>query len=374
MPRLFKSLPSEDDFARAFLGSGLGFLSSFGFRHSMYVVVILAAALSILLLTTLLIAWWHYVRMPGRRFRGTVPPLDDHERRLCDELRRDLLVLAGEIGERNVSCRYAQLIAAAEWIESQLVVAGYPTRRQEFEVNGQLVWNIEAERTGDVRAEEVLVVGSHFDTVPGSPGANDNGSAVVMNLALARSLAPAKMQRTVRFVFFVNEEAPYFMTPDMGALRYAEQCRRRKDKVVGMISLETLGHYDSEPGSQRYPHPVLGWLYPTTGNFVGFVGNRRSGPWIRELVAAFRPTRFPCEGIAAPEFLRDIFRSDHSAFWHCGYPALMATDTANFRYAHYHTADDTPDKIDYEALARITKGLQHGLLRVAKTEPDGTSS
>ena len=304
--------------------------------------------------------------MPGRSFRGAPSVLDEVESHLCAALQRDLRVLAHDIGERNLSHRYAQLVRAAEFIERTLHEAGYEARRQEFTVHGKLVWNVDVQCTGHARPQEIIVVGAHYDTVPGSPGANDNGSAVVANLALARAFAGVTPKRTLRFAFFVNEEFPYYMTEGMGSLRYAQQCRANGEKIVGMISLETIGCYRDEPLTQRYPIGWLRRLYPTTGNFVAVVGNLRSRRLVHRVVRGFRRAQFPSEGMAAPHWLKDIFRSDHAAFWHCGYPALMITDTANFRYPFYHTSEDTIEKINYPALARVVTGLKESLGELAR--------
>ena len=302
--------------------------------------------------------------MPGSSFRGVPAPLDETEAQVRQVLREDLTVLAQDIGERNVSRRYAQLIAAAEFIERSLQEAGHETRRQKITVDDKIVWNIESQCTGRGHPEEVLVVGAHYDTVPGSPGANDNGSAVVANLALARAFARVVTERTVRFAFFVNEEMPYYMTDAMGSLRYAQQCSANGENVVGMISLETIGCYLDAPLTQRYPIAWLRHLYPTTGNFVAVVGNLRSRRFAHRIIRGLRRVQFPSEGMAAPRWLKDIFRSDHAAFWHCGYPALMITDTANFRYPFYHTAEDTVEKINFVALARVVTGLRESLLEL----------
>jgi len=308
----------------------------------------------------LAVAWRMMIWMPGRRFRGAWT-LVEPEATVRAALRDDLNKLAGEIGERHLRGRYPQLVAAAEFLEGTLRTAGYQPRRQEFEVDSETVWNIEVERTGLARPEEIIIVGAHYDTIPGSPGANDNGSAVVANLALARGLADVELARTLRFVFFVNEESPYHMTPAMGALRYAQACAAAGEEVVGMLALETIGCYLDEPESQRYPLAVLGWLYPRRGNFLAAVGNVASRRWLHETVRGLRKADFPVEGMAAPRWLKDIFRSDHAAFWQCGYPAAMITDTANFRYPHYHTPEDTTDKINFDALARVVTALNECL-------------
>ena len=307
--------------------------------------------------------------MPGKSFGGLPSSLDDLEARVHASLEHDLTVLAQDIGERNVSRRYAQLIEAGEFIERSLQQAGHEIRRQEFTVGENIVWNIDVECTGRGHPEEVIVIGAHYDTVPGSPGANDNGSAVVANLALARAFVRVAPQRTVRFAFFVNEELPYYMTDAMGSLRYAQACRANGENVVCMISLETIGCYLEEPLSQRYPSALLRHVYPTTGNFVAVVGNLRSRHLVHRVIRGFRRVQFPSEGMAAPRWLKDIFRSDHAAFWHCGYPALMVTDTANFRYPYYHTPEDTVDKINFVALARVVTGLRESVLELVGEAP-----
>jgi hypothetical protein len=319
----------------------------------------------VMIVAVLTIFWRVTIWMPGQTFRGEPSPLDEGQQRMQQTLQNDLQTLANVIGERNVSHCFEQLAAAAEFLETELRDAGYETRRHEFPVDGKTVCNIEAECRGTSSAE-IVVVGAHYDTVPDSPGANDNGSAVVANLALARAVAQRRPKRTVRFVFFVNEESPYYMTDAMGSLRHAQRCRENRENLVGMISLETIGCHLNEAGTQRYPIKLLEYLYPTTGNFVAFVGNIRSRRFVRQAIRGFRQGEFPSEGLAAPRWLKDIFRSDHAAFWHCGYPALMVTDTANFRYRHYHTPEDTYDKINYSALTRIVSAMERCLLALAE--------
>ncbi|MEZ6112023.1 MAG: M20/M25/M40 family metallo-hydrolase [Pirellulaceae bacterium] len=314
-------------------------------------------------------AWRVMVWMPGRKpRRNAMPPLSDRERQVREWLETDLRALAEEIGERHLQGRYSQLIDATALFERTLTEAGYAFQRQEFEVDGRRVWNVETSLSGSADAAPSLVIGAHYDTVPGSPGANDNGSAVVAGLALARLLANSRPRHTIRFVFFVNEESPYYMTEAMGSLRSAESMRDRGESLMGMIALETIGCYLEAAGSQRYPVRWLGYLYPTTGNFVAVVGNVRSRRFVRQIVRGLRRAAFPCEGMAAPRFLKDIFRSDHAAFWHCGYPALMITDTANFRYRHYHTPQDTVDKIDFDQLARLVVALESTVRDLTRCE------
>lgn len=306
---------------------------------------------------SLLAAWATMIRMPGRSYRGPLPPPTEEEQTLAQQIEKHLHMLTVQIGERNLA-RYEQLVRAAEYIETSLAQMGYAVHRQEYQVDGRIVWNIWAETTGRQAAEEIIVLGSHYDTVPGCPGANDNGSAVAANLELARAFSGKPLARTLRFVFFVNEEGPYFMTPAMGSIVYADACAKRGENIVGMLSLETIGCYFQQPSTQNYP-PPLRYFYPTTGDFVAFVGNFASRRWVRAVVGTFRRNaRFPSQGIAATELLRDIGRSDHRAFWQAGYPALMVTDTANFRYPEFHQPTDTMEHLNLDALSRVVAGLR----------------
>jgi hypothetical protein len=303
-------------------------------------------------------SWWNIIRMPGKSFKGPLSPADEPLKVLAAELHRDVSYLAEDIGERNVLQCPGQLQQAADFIEGEFAAAGYYVNRQRYVVAGTACYNLEAERTGSRLAEEIVVIGAHYDSVLGCPAANDNGTGVAAMLSLARRFARRETGRTLRFVAFVNEEPPYFQTSQMGSLVYAEQCRQRGDDVKAMFSLETIGCYVDTPGSQQYPAP-FSLLYPSTGNFIAFVGNTRSGDLVRQTIGAFREhERFPSEGGALPEFIPGVGFSDHWSFWQQGYPALMVTDTAMFRYPYYHTPDDTVDKIDFERTARVVRGLE----------------
>ncbi|MFN7972791.1 MAG: M28 family peptidase [Acidobacteriota bacterium] len=191
----------------------------------------------------------------------------------------------------------------------------------------------------------------------GCPGANDSTTGVAALLSIAR--APLdRPQRTLRLVFFVNEEPPHFQGPEMGSLVYARTSKERGERIVAMLSLETLGCYSDAPRSQAYPFP-FSLIYPSTGNFVGFVGDVRSRHLVRRVIGTFRrEAAFPSEGVAAPASIPGIGWSDQWSFWQQGYPAVMVTDTAPFRYGAYHTRDDTPEKCDLEKLARVATGLR----------------
>ena len=276
-------------------------------------------------------------------------------------------MLAGRIGERNV-WQYAALNRAAAYIEGHFAECGYVPVRQTYEVSRLPVSNIEATLAGTTRRDEILVLGAHYDTVTGCPGANDNATGIAALLELARRFAGRPHARTLRLVAFVNEEPPFFQTPQMGSLVYAKAARHRGDRIIGMLSLETMGYYSDEPGSQQYPTfakatvgkpgPLAG-LYPDTGNFIGFVSDIGSGRLLMRARRAFRrATAFPVESAAFPATVPGVGWSDHWAFWQHGYPAMMVTDTAPFRYPWYHTSADTPDKIQFDKMAAVVDGLE----------------
>ncbi len=309
------------------------------------------------LLVLVLLAWSVMIRMPGKSFAGPLPPASPHESALGEQLRSDVERLAGTIGERNLEHAPA-LDAAAAFIESSLTDVGHEVRRQSFDVDGKTCHNLEVEVAGADRATEIVVVGAHFDTAPGAPGADDNASGVAALLALARAFAHQQPIRTLRLVAFTNEEPPHFQMDSMGSFVYARRCRERNENIVAMLSLETVGYFSDASDSQKYP-AIFSVCYPSKGNFIAFVGNVGSRQLVRETIGSFRRhARFPSEGGAVPGFIDGVGWSDHWAFWHFGYPAVMVTDTAPFRNPHYHTRGDTPGTLDFDRMGRVVDGLR----------------
>lgn len=303
--------------------------------------------------------------MPGESFRGPLPAPTVEELQLAQRLREHVTQIARE--EHNTA-HPGKLDDVASYIESTLVALGHTVKQQMFSVDGNRVRNLEVSLgPSDQRGTKVIVVGAHYDSAPGTPGANDNasGSAAVIELArILNDMKPAP-DHVVKLVLFVNEEPPYFKTPQMGSFHHARDLYTQGEDVVAMLSLETIGYYSDEKGSQHYP-PPLDALYPDTGNFIGFVGDLGSRELVRRVVGSFRNhTRFPSEGLAAPATIPGVDWSDHWAYREHGFPALMVTDTAPYRYPYYHTAQDTPDKIDYERLARVVKGIGHVVRELA---------
>jgi Zn-dependent M28 family amino/carboxypeptidase len=232
---------------------------------------------------------------------------------------------------------------------------------QAYDVGGTSVRNIAVELAPPDAGPHTptIVVGAHYDSYGNAPGANDNGSGSAAVLELARLLkgVPLKDKR-LRLVLFVNEEPPYDRTPDMGSYRYAKMLKESGETLLGMISLETIGEFSDAPGSQKYPFP-FDMIFSDVANFVAFVALPGARAFLHDVVGSFRQhAQFPTIGGTAPDNIPGIGWSDHWSFWMMGYPAIMITDTALFRYREYHTPEDTPDQVDYEKLARITLGLE----------------
>jgi Zn-dependent M28 family amino/carboxypeptidase len=281
----------------------------------------------------------------------------DERTGLAARLRGHVVTLATEIGERNVM-RPQALSAAADYIRAQWTAMGHAVTSQSYRTHGVLSENLEVRLPGTARPEEIVLIGAHYDTVQGSPGADDNASGIAALLEIGRAFVGRAFERSLRLVAFVNEEPPFFYWGEMGSMVYAKAARARGDDIRLMASLEMLGCYSDAPGSQHYP-PLLRYFYPGRGNFIAFVSNLRSREPLRQLVSAFRAhADFPAESLAAFEFVPGVAWSDQLSFWREGYPALMVTDTAFYRYAYYHTPLDTPEKLDYPAMARVVDGLQ----------------
>ena len=293
---------------------------------------------------------------------------------LSKNLSQHVHMLAGEIGERNLVA-YDGLNRAADYIAGEMENYGLALSRQNYQARPallrrkrrgtgdrkQLYCNVIGEIRGTSKPEEIVVIGAHYDSVAikGCRGANDNASGVAATLELARCFAAAPQSRTIRFVAFANEEPPFFRSAGMGSYVYAKACRAKKEKIVGMLTPETIGCYSDAPGSQRYPLPLFSWFYPTRGNFVAWVANSGSGNFQRRCLRVFRAnSSFPASGAVLPKWIPHAASSDHWAFARMGYPALMVTDTAMYRYRYYHTDQDNPERLDYGKMAQVVAGMK----------------
>ncbi len=269
-----------------------------------------------------------------------------HARRLC----RD-------IGERTV----ARGLAAAEaYVHAALAETGLAVERQAYAAFGSSPANLVA-RAGPV-GDRPWIIGAHYDTVPGTEGADDNGSAVCVLLELARRLARAPPPVPVRLAAFALEEAPAFGTPQQGSRAFIRRLRAAGQRPRGALVLEMVGY---TAATQRYPAALRYTGYPQRGDFIGIVGNRRSRGLTQAAAAGLRrqpglpvaTLTVPFDGLVLPA----TRLSDHSSFWDARWPAVMITDTAFFRNPHYHRPSDRIETLDFDFMAAVVGGLEHAL-------------
>jgi Zn-dependent M28 family amino/carboxypeptidase len=278
-------------------------------------------------------------------------------------LRGHVQFLAGVVGERN-SRRYRRLERAREYIEEVFTQSGYWIGHDLYECGGKEYRNVVAAVPGAVSVAPVLVVGAHYDTAWGSPGADDNASGVAVLIELARILVDEPAAASIRWVAFTLEESPHFKTDSMGSRVFARRCRQRGDSIRGMISLEMVGYYSGARRSQGHPLSLMRWFYPDRGNFIAVAGNYASRSLVRRLSRLLSAHgELPVEHIALP-FVPGVDLSDNWSFWEEGYPALMVTDTAFFRNRHYHRSTDRPETLDYRSMELLVRGLAEALVRL----------
>jgi peptidase M28-like protein len=307
----------------------------------------------------------HVIQPDHRRQRTksvlAVTPDDE----LAARLEGDVRALADEIGERNLrdTDRRRALDAAREYVATELAAAGHTVQRESYIVRNAALENLAIELPGTDKAGEIILVGAHYDTAENTPGANDNASGVAALLALARSANGLRRRRTVRLVAFCTEEPPFTRTPAMGSWIHARGCRHRGDRVVAMLSLETIGYY-AGAAAQHAPFPLN--HAPWRSDFLAVFGNLASRELVGHVVGAFDEAgQVRCLGAALPGVLPGVRSSDQWSFWKEGYRAVMLTDTAWLRYRHYHRPSDTPEKLDFLRLAQVTSGVTRTLDRLS---------
>ena len=285
-------------------------------------------------------------------------------------LARRVFELSVRIGERNPDHPGA-LKAAEAYVESEMRKAGYRPLSQEYRLGGPhdariRPRNIAAILPGTGPGAPVFVVGAHYDTAPGTPGADDNATGVAALLELAARLKSRPGKAEVRFVAFSTEEPPYFGSSHMGSAHYARALKNEGRAVIGMISLEMLGFYSDADGSQSYP-PIIGLFYPDRGDFIGLVSDLGSRHFLKTFAAQCRPPRGTrVVSSALPKIIPAITFSDHWPFWRQGFQALMVTDTAFLRYIHYHRPTDLPENLDFERMADVVDGLERAVTALTR--------
>ena len=285
----------------------------------------------------------------------TVPPVSDDYPQLENRLYQHVRYLSEEIGERHHD-NQAALEKTVEYIDGQFQQMGYRTELQR--INGRNDVNIISEIRGNKSPGLILIIGAHYDSVWLSPGADDNATGVAALLEIGRAFKNLSPGKTIRFIAFGNEEQPFSETEDMGSYYYAKTVSGNRDVITGMFSLEMLGFYSSEKNSQNYPL-LARWLYPDTADFIAFISNFDSRPLLVKAIKSYsRHARVNAEGLVIHEkILPDIRRSDHASFWDHKIPAVMITDTAEFRNMNYHSVGDVIETLDFETMSSVVAAL-----------------
>jgi Zn-dependent M28 family amino/carboxypeptidase len=260
-----------------------------------------------------------------------------------------------------------QHLQAADYIRSHLVESGFPVEPMSFSEAGFRGVNLLTRPHPESETLPLLIVGAHYDSIPGCAGADDNASAVAALLELARllqRLRGSSERFTCRLQLVAYDLEEWGL---VGSFVHSRDVEIGAVPLRGMISLEMLGYTDQRPGSQRLP-PHLAALYPDVGNFIGVVGNDASRGLLQVVAQAMKSVAgLPVEFLAVPgdgRLLSETRLSDHSSFWDRGYQALMITDTSFFRNPHYHQASDQPETLDYPFLAKVTTGVVNAVIRL----------
>jgi len=307
---------------------------------------------------------YKFIVIPGERALIPVKKQSEQLKELAKQLQNHVWVLSEDIGERHYELPES-IEKTVNYIKREFRNTGFNPELQVF--GNQAFCNVITEITGTNKKNEIIIIGAHYDSVWLSPGADDNASGVAGLLEIARILASNNYLRTIRFVAFANEEHPFSGTENMGSRVYAQSLAEKNEDIVAMFSLEMLGFYSNETGSQKYPAGA-GWFYPDTANFIAFISNIYSRSLLVKAINYYNDVSVPAQGLAAPEFLvPDIRRSDHASFWELGYPAVMITDTSNFRNVNYHTVGDRIETLDFDRMAGVVSGLSKMIKNLANT-------
>lgn len=303
-----------------------------------------------------ILAFLSWCQLPDHNYGLVVPELNHDQTILAENLSRHVRVLASSIGPRNLNRSPSGLEKAAYFIKQFLETNGYPVFEHSFTTTSGLAKNLIADKEGS-DPDHLLIIGAHYDSFNYSPGADDNASGVAMLLELARIFRQASPRTSIKFVFFTNEEPPFYETSDMGSRRYVDEVLVSEKRIVRMINLESVGYFTTTLNSQVYPFP-LNLLYRSVGDFIGFVSDLKSRDFLQQTVGSFKyASNFPTGSSSLPRMLPGVDWSDHAAFWQTNRRAVMVTDSAMFRYPHYHLESDTADRLDYKAMAQVTTGL-----------------
>ena len=265
--------------------------------------------------------------------------------------------------DRNPYDRHPELEQVAQYIQGELSKIGLEVKEDLFQWEGKTYKNILAVKEGKASPDRVVILGAHYDTVPGSPGADDNASAIAVLLEVARNIEKISLGSTLKLIAFGLEEYGY-----VGSLHYAERARKRGEQIYGMISLEMVGFTGPR---QDYPPYMDPKYYPAVGDFIGIVGNENSKALLEVVRRTFKTQmpQLPSEFLLVPGNgvgMEEVRLSDHSPFWDHGFPALLVTDTAFLRNPNYHLPSDTIETLDFEFMRKVAVGIYYSVLELTR--------
>jgi Zn-dependent M28 family amino/carboxypeptidase len=280
-------------------------------------------------------------------------------------LRHHVSVLCNDIGSRSIM-EHRSLRRAQDYVHSRFAEYGLEVKVQDYEASGSPTANLIAFYPDTDLDSPLLLLGAHYDTVMGTPGADDNASAVAVMLETSRLLNVLTQgdQCNVVFVAFSTEEPPSFNTSCMGSRVFVNSLAKEKLEIEGALVLEMVGYFMDEPGTQKIPLTVKWMGFPNTANFIAVVGNGNSRSLVKDVSAGISDSNcgLPVEDLTIPGsgYLLPAARlSDNASFWDARIPAVMITDTSFFRNPYYHTHRDRPETLDYEKMGQLVVGLTH---------------
>jgi Zn-dependent M28 family amino/carboxypeptidase len=279
-----------------------------------------------------------------------------------ERLKRDVVMLSQELGPRD---EIAKLEKVADFIRGELVAAHARVSEQEVIVGSRTYRNVIAS-FGPQNGERIIV-GAHYDTAGPYPGADDNASGVAGLLELARLLGTGRLDTRTDLVAYTLEEPPYFRTPLMGSAVHAKYLKDNNVRLRAMISLEMIGYFSDQDGSQGFPTQLIGAFYPSRGNFIAVIGNIGSGLLVRRIKGAMMEgSDLPVYSLNAPSNFAGVDYSDQLNYWNEGFPAVMVTDTSFFRNSNYHSRHDVVETLDFGRMAQVVQGVHSALLDLAQ--------
>ncbi len=294
-------------------------------------------------------------------------PLPSDQQQLSvaiDRLKTHVQMLSETFSPRDYR-NTENLDRTAKYIKRAFEQAQGRVSEQPYTANGKSYRNISA--LFGPQTNERIVIGAHYDACQPLPGADDNASGVAGLLELAPLLSQSALPLQIELVAYTLEEPPFFRTAVMGSAVHAATLKQQGIAVRAMFSLEMIGYFSDEPGSQDFPNPILKLFYPSRGNFIAIVGNFGQIGLVRKVKRAMRSTTLlPVHSITAPGWLPGIDFSDHLKYWEQGYPAVMITDTSFYRNENYHTAQDTLEKLDYNRMAKVVQAVYAAILELAR--------